>query len=133
MTGAKAAAIAESFTAESALSDSGRWTGYRVRQMLGNPAMSAPTRSDAPLPLKTHRLRRPPSQWVEAKAPSRPSSRKICSTMPRRSSPSSGAHRDTQMLEELSTLARTRRLTAQVIDDAPDLSSAKSYAQQFAA
>ena len=38
---------------------------------------------------------------------------------------------DAQMLEELSTLARTRRLTAQVIDDAPDLSSAKSYARRF--
>ncbi|MBP7648466.1 MAG: recombinase family protein [Phenylobacterium sp.] len=133
VTGAKAAAIAEYLTAESApLPDSGRWTGYRVRQMLGNPAYVGTYRfGRTSAPLKTHRLRRPPSQWVEARGAFTAivpqdlfdHAQALLAVYRRRS--------DAQMLEELSTLARTRRLTAQVIDDAPDLSSAKSYARRF--
>lgn len=133
VTGAKAAAIAEHLTAESApLPNSGRWTGYRVRQMLNNPVYVGTYRFGRTSgPLKTQRLRRPPSQWVQAPnaftaiVPQNlfDQAQALLAVYRRRS--------DAQMLEELSTLARTQRLTAQVIDDAPELSSAKSYARRF--
>lgn len=134
VTGVKPVAIAQHLQAEGApLPDSGRWTGYRVRQMLSNPAYVGTYRfGRTTAPLKAPRELRPPSQWVQVRNAFTPI---VPQDLFDRAQPLLAAYRrptDAQMLGELSALlARTRCLTARVIDDAPDLPSAKSYARRF--